>query len=103
MGTSHSTSHLHPAREPAALLDTGTGVIVRIPDPVSGASTYKHNQRYLTRPTTIVDDIQHGINMSCQQTHVASVKPGEGNQALKASIVYLKKAPRTLTPPQPSP
>lgn len=96
MGASHSSSQPRPVRGPAALLNTSVGIIVRIPDPVSGTSTYEHNQRLLTNPTAMVEDVRE---RKSQETHVAIVKPGERNQAMKGSIVYLKKTPRSLMPP----
>ncbi|EGZ23575.1 hypothetical protein PHYSODRAFT_416353, partial [Phytophthora sojae] len=89
MGATQSSSQLHLVREPTALLSTDAGIIVRIPDAATGASTYQHNQRLLACPTSIVEDVHE--RKSSQQTHVAIVKPGERNQALKGSIVYLKK------------
>ncbi|OWZ22080.1 hypothetical protein PHMEG_0003271 [Phytophthora megakarya] len=89
MGASHSTKQLQPVREPAALMSTGAGVIVRISD-TTGASTYEHNSRLSTAPTSIL----HPVGTD-KQPNIAVVRPGERNQALKGSIVYLKKASRS--------
>ncbi|ETP47153.1 hypothetical protein F442_06795 [Phytophthora nicotianae P10297] len=92
MGSSHSSGQLQPVREPAALLNTGAGIIIRLPDPVGGASTYEHNSRLSTSLASIADVDE---KFRGQQSRVAVVRPGERNQALKGSIVYLKKSPRS--------
>ncbi|GMF09298.1 unnamed protein product [Phytophthora lilii] len=98
MGASQSPAQLQPVREHAALLNTGAGLIVRIPDPVSGVSTYEHNQRDMATPTALINETEGGSRGS-QQTHVAVVKPGDRNQTLKGSIVYLKKTSRSVMSP----
>ncbi|KAG3114393.1 hypothetical protein PI125_g6487 [Phytophthora idaei] len=95
MGSSQSSKQLQPVREPAALLNTGAGIIIRIPDPAGGASIFEHNSRLSTTPASIADGSQPH-QKSGQQSRVAVVvRPGERNQALKGSIVYLKKTTRS--------
>jgi hypothetical protein len=97
MGAAQSSVQLKPAREPAALLNTGAGLIVRIPDLTTGESTYEHNIRVSTTPTSIIGAAGcEGQTRVYPQSRVAVARPGERNQALKGSTVYLKKAPRSL-------
>ncbi|KAL3668221.1 hypothetical protein V7S43_007081 [Phytophthora oleae] len=89
MGATLSSVPLQPALEPAALLTTEAGVIIRIPDPAGGTSTYEHNSRISAAPLKMVAEESQ---MKKQEAHVAAVvRPGERNQALKGRILYLKK------------
>ncbi|KAG7390315.1 hypothetical protein PHYPSEUDO_008143 [Phytophthora pseudosyringae] len=96
MGASQSSVQLQPVRGPAALFNTGAGVIIRIPDPAGGGSTFDHNSRVSTTPASMVGESQQTTaSTTSQQSHAAVVRPGERNQSLKGSIVYLKKPPRS--------
>eukprot|EP00644_Phytophthora_capsici_P004115 jgi/Phyca11/505927/fgenesh2_kg.PHYCAscaffold_17_\ len=91
MGATPSSIPQQPALEPAALFTTGTGVIVRIPDPTGGTSTYEHNSRISATPSRMV---LGESQMTQRNLHaVAVVRSGDRNQALKGRIVYLKKVP----------
>ncbi|KAF4042298.1 hypothetical protein GN244_ATG05669 [Phytophthora infestans] len=95
MGSFQSSVQLQPVREPAALLNTGAGMIIRIPDPAGGASTYEHNSRLSTTPKPIASLIERSQSQVQQSCVAVVVRPGERNQALKGNIVYLKKTSRS--------
>lgn len=98
MGCSFSSRQPHPAREPAALLNTGAGNIIRIPNPAGGVSSYEHCSRLMVTHALIADEIVTGNakQKTKEPSRVAVViRPGIQNQALKGSVVYLKKTSRS--------
>uniref|UniRef100_K3WKD0 Rieske domain-containing protein n=1 Tax=Globisporangium ultimum (strain ATCC 200006 / CBS 805.95 / DAOM BR144) TaxID=431595 RepID=K3WKD0_GLOUD len=93
-----NTSQSAPAPEPLALVKTSTGVIVRIPDPTTGASTFHHNPRFVA-PLTVSDILHNGESQSLpvgEGNQVMVARAGIKNDALKGKIVYVTKPPRQL-------
>ncbi|KAF1330178.1 Rieske domain-containing protein, partial [Globisporangium splendens] len=90
-----SSSQSAPAPEPLALPKTSAGVIVRIPDPASGASTFHHNPRFVA-PMTVSDILHNGESQALPVggNQVMVARAGIKNDALRGKIVYVTKPPR---------
>ncbi|TYZ63746.1 hypothetical protein PybrP1_003715 [[Pythium] brassicae (nom. inval.)] len=93
------------AREPAVLLTTSAGVIVRIPDAAGGASCFHHNPRSFLQPATVADALQSDNRGACDRAGAQDVtvaKAGAKNGAFKNKVVYVKKPPRPYTKAEPT-
>lgn len=94
MGSLHSKHNApQPVPEPVALSKTTAGVIVRIPDPTSGKSTFHHNPRFI-QPATLSDALLSDETPHQADPQVLVARAGVKNDALKGKVVYVKKPPR---------
>lgn len=89
MGSRGSKSKLQAAREPAALLKTDVGVIVRTIDHASGDSTYHHNLQ-----SRAVAPVAASPVLSAASSTVPVARAGANNAEMKDKVLYVKKAPQ---------
>jgi len=87
MGSRGSKSKLEAAREPAALLKTDHGVIVRTIDHASGDSTY-HNLQSRVAASVVASPV------AATSSTVPVARAGPNNAEMKDKVLYVKKAPR---------
>jgi hypothetical protein len=88
MGSRGSKSKLEAAREPAALLKTDHGVIVRTIDHASGDSTYHHNLQSRVAASVVASPV------AATSSTVPVARAGPNNAEMKDKVLYVKKAPR---------
>jgi hypothetical protein len=95
MGTTYSskkTRQLQPAREPAALLETSTGVILRTQNPTSGEFEYVHSPRDIPRNQLIKNASSAN---AAEKIRVPLVRAGNGNAQMKKKVMYVTKKRRS--------